>query len=239
MIEQAKFSYSILVKAYGKQIKSTEDQGEKQLKALEEQGKQLIKFSGGKEYLSLLKQKEIFEELAKERMGEIQNLSKQINFDKLIYYFKRETDPKKIISFEGRLAFFKNIKDRYTTLNKAEEKKIDINEILKGRYKSESHKSAIKNIKKLYGSREKVIKLLNDYSKIPSMARYEARHGKRLKILTPKQILQRLPIDLAQVKADSTSENLLNEIIQNIYYLHRAKEITKKVYNHIMNSIKL
>ena len=60
----------------------------------------------------------------------------------------------------------------------------------------------------------------------------------RLKILTPKQMLQRLPIALAQVKARNRSENLLNEIRQIIYSLHRAKEISKKVYNNIMNSIK-
>ena len=52
-------------------------------------------------------------------------------------------------------------------------------------------------------------------------------------------MLQRLPIALAQVKAGNTSENLLNEIRQIIYSLYRTKEITKKVYNNIMNSIKL
>ena len=52
-------------------------------------------------------------------------------------------------------------------------------------------------------------------------------------------MLQRLPIALPQVKARNTSENLLNEIRQIIYSLHRAKEITKKVYSNIMNSIKL
>ena len=60
-----------------------------------------------------------------------------------------------------------------------------------------------------------------------------------LQILTPKQILQRLPIALAQVKAGNTSENLLNEIRQIIYSLYWAKEITKEVYNNIMNSIKV
>ena len=60
-----------------------------------------------------------------------------------------------------------------------------------------------------------------------------------IKILTPKQMLQRLRIAFAQVKAGNTSENLLNEIRQTIFSLYRAKEITKKVYNNIMNSIKL
>ena len=52
-------------------------------------------------------------------------------------------------------------------------------------------------------------------------------------------MLQRLPIALAQVKAGNTSENLLNEIRQITYSLYREKEITKKVYNKIMNSIKI
>ena len=60
----------------------------------------------------------------------------------------------------------------------------------------------------------------------------------QLKILTPKQILQRLSIALVQVKAGNTSENLPNEIRQIINSLYRIKEITKKVYNNIMNSIK-
>ena len=60
-----------------------------------------------------------------------------------------------------------------------------------------------------------------------------------LKILTPKHMLQRLPIALAQVKAGKTSENVLNEIRQIIYALYRPKGITKKVYNNIMNSVKV
>ena len=58
--------------------------------------------------------------------------------------------------------------------------------------------------------------------------------GKGIKILTPKQMLQRLPITLAQVKAANTSENLLNEIRQIIYSLYREKEVTKNVCNNIM-----
>ena len=61
----------------------------------------------------------------------------------------------------------------------------------------------------------------------------------KLKILTPKQMLQRLPIALAQVKAGNNSENLLNEIRQIVYSLYQSKEITKKVYNNIIKSIQL
>ena len=52
-------------------------------------------------------------------------------------------------------------------------------------------------------------------------------------------MLQRFLISLSQVKAGNTSENLLNEIGQIIYSLCWAKEITKREYNNIMNSIKL
>ena len=57
------------------------------------------------------------------------------------------------------------------------------------------------------------------------------------KILTHKQLLQRLPIALAQVKAGTNSESLLNEIRQLVYSLYQSKQITKKVYNNIIKSI--
>ena len=61
--------------------------------------------------------------------------------------------------------------------------------------------------------------------------------GKGLKILTPKQMIQRLPIALAQLKAGNNSENLLNEIRQIACSLYQSKEITKKVYNNLMKSL--
>ena len=63
--------------------------------------------------------------------------------------------------------------------------------------------------------------------------------NKMLKILTPNQMPKRLPIALAQVKAGNNSESLLNEIRQIVYSLYRSKQITKKVYNNIINSIKV
>ena len=67
----------------------------------------------------------------------------------------------------------------------------------------------------------------------------KARKGEGLKILTPKKMLQTLPISLAQVKAGNTFESLLNETRKIMYSLYRAKEITKKLYKNIMNSIKV
>ena len=70
---------------------------------------------------------------------------------------------------------------------------------------------------------------------------FKTKQGIGLKILTPKQMLQRLLVALEQVKACNNSENSLNEIRQFIYSysLYKSKEITKKVYNNIAKSIQL
>ena len=70
-----------------------------------------------------------------------------------------------------------------------------------------------------------------------SEAKYRTTKGTGLKILTPKQMLQRLPIALAQVKAGNNSESLLNEIREIVYSFYQSKQITKKVYNKIIKSI--
>ena len=62
---------------------------------------------------------------------------------------------------------------------------------------------------------------------------------KQLKVLTPKQMLQRLPKALAQVKVGNRFEKLFYEIRQIIYSSYRAKQITKKVHINIMNLMKL
>ena len=64
------------------------------------------------------------------------------------------------------------------------------------------------------------------------------QEGIGLKILTSNQMLKRLPIALAQIKAGNNSKSLLNEIRQIVYYLYRSKKITKMLYNNIINSVK-
>ena len=63
--------------------------------------------------------------------------------------------------------------------------------------------------------------------------------GTGLKILTPNQMLKRLTIALAQIKAGNNSGSLLNESRQIVYSLYRSKEITKKVYYNIIKSVKV
>ena len=90
---------------------------------------------------------------------------------------------------------------------------------------------------------KKLLIFFRDYIEILSDGNYDSRknetEGKGPKILTPKQMLQRLPIVLAQVKASNNSESLLNEIRQIVYSLYQSKQITKKVYNNIIKSINI
>ena len=99
--------------------------------------------------------------------------------------------------------------------------------------KTTEQKEVINNIEKFYNSREEVINFFRDYTEMLFDASYDAKSkatkGAGLKILTPKQMLQRLPIPFVQVKAGNNSESLLNEIRQTVYSLYQSKEITKKV----------
>ena len=74
---------------------------------------------------------------------------------------------------------------------------------------------------------------------VEKLLNFNEQQRQRRSILTFKQMLHGLPRVLAQVKTGNTSENLLNEIRQLIYSLYWEKEVAKKVYNNIMNSIKL
>ena len=184
-------------------------------------------------------------------MKEIQIICKEIDFNDLFYFKGPNIAPINFIRFRGRLHIFKGIKNGNILLQKAEKEqeqfKSNLVEITEGnpKHKSKDQLDVIKNAKNLYDSRQKVINLFNDYAKIRSEAIYETKQETKqdktkqdetgLKILTPKQMLQRLPIALAQIKAGNNSESLLNEIRQIVYSLYQSKEITKKVklLNHM------
>ena len=63
------------------------------------------------------------------------------------------------------------------------------------------------------------------------------QQGSGLKILTPDQMLSRLPISLAQLKAGNNSEKLKNEIRQLLYSLYRSKKLTKQLYKSLIDII--
>ena len=110
--------------------------------------------------------------------------------------------------------------------------KSSLSNIKAGSFKSEEQLSEIDNIATFYNLWEEVIEFFKDYYRILNNALYNTKFGNQVKMLTPKQVLQKLPIALVQVKAVNTSQNLLNEICQLIYSLYQANtKIAKKVFN--------
>ena len=63
------------------------------------------------------------------------------------------------------------------------------------------------------------------------------QEGQGIKILTPNQMLSRLPISLTQLQAGNNSEKFKNEIRQLLYSLYRSKNMTKQVYNNLMKPV--
>ena len=131
-------------------------------------------------------------------------------------------------------------------MNKAIEQQYNFHKylnIIPIRNKNNNQKGTLANINIFYNARENAIQFIKDYGsmilEVRRLAMEEEQEGKGLKILAPNQMLKRLPIDLAQVKAGNNSEILLNEIRQIVYSLYRSKEITKKVYNNIISLIKV
>ena len=87
--------------------------------------------------------------------------------------------------------------------------------------KSKTNLGVIKTVDKLYDSRQPAINFFIEYTERVSEAKSRAKQeGTGLKILTPKQMLQRLPIALAQIKEGNNSESLLNEIRHIVYSLY-------------------
>ena len=68
-------------------------------------------------------------------------------------------------------------------------------------------------------------------------AEQRKQQGQRVKILTPKQLITRLSILLAQLQAKDNSQKLKNELRQLLYSLYRSKKLTKTIYKHLMNAI--
>ena len=65
-----------------------------------------------------------------------------------------------------------------------------------------------------------------------------SKKGEGLKILTNKQMLNRLPILLAQIQAGNNSKSLKNQVRQILYSLYRSKVLSKTVYNNLIKSIR-
>ena len=162
----------------------------------------------------------------------MQEFYKPIDFHYLTYNFKVLRIPSISFSkFKTPLKIFKRIHNGDVPLEAIEKDqtklKRGLGRINQGDPKNKSleQKKTINNIKNLYNSREEVVQMFNGYAKNMSRNIYDSKQGTGLKMLTPKQMLHRLSIALAQIKARNNSESLLNETRQIVYSLCQSKEI--------------
>ena len=251
IIQQAKFNYSPLGKVFEKQRKAIEDQGEKQVKAIQDNQLVNIKNYDYKNKLLFSKEREIFKDIYKKKLDEKEEMNNKIDYNDLEYVVLSNDMAYKFSVEKDPISLLNDIKNGKTTLKEAKDAQENnrhyLNIIRKG-YKNDNQKRTLENIKMFYNARDDAIKVIEGYGSMILDARRLAEEQKgtganemseRLKILIPNQMLKRLPIALAQVKAGNNPESLLNEIRQIVYFLYRSKEITKKVYNNIINSIKV
>ena len=239
IIEQAKFTYYPLGKAFEKQTKTIEDQGKKQVDALT-----ALKISNKK--LPSIKYFIPIENLNPEIVNEIkrvEEIEKYVDRDKMVYKSGNKTYDFR--NFKTIRTFGNKIRNNVISMTTANTEQANLLNHIEDFIKKTKPRDPI--LKKLKGDvltsvlsllkgREIVYKAFE--SGIFQKLEESQQEGEELKILTPNQMLKRLSIALAQVKAGNNSESLLNEIRQIVYSLYRSKEITKKVYNNIINLIK-
>ena len=246
IIEQAKFTYSPLGEAFEKQTKPIKDQVIKQVKASQD-NKQLVNINDDdyKDKLLLSKEREIFKDIYNKRLDKIEEINNKIDYNNLNYVVVGTGDKYDFNNLDDPLTFLNNIKKGKISMNKAIEQQENFYKylnIIRIGNENDNQKKVLANSYILFNGTNSAIKFIEDYGSMILEAKRLAKEeqvGKGLKILAPNQMLKRLPIALAQVKAGNNSESLLNEIRQIVYSLYRSKEITKKVYNNIINSIKV
>ena len=172
-------------------------------------------------------------------------MNNKIDYNDLNYVVVGTGDKYRFDDLDDPLTLLNNINKGKISMDKAIEQQYNFRKylnLIRIGNKNNNQKRTLANINVFYNARDNAIQFIHDYSRMIREAREQAlieQEGEGLKILTPNQMLKRLPIVLAQVKAGNNSESLLNEIRQIVYSLYRSKEITKKVYNNIINSIKV
>ena len=128
----------------------------------------------------LSKKKEIFNELADERLNEISELDKKVNLDDLIYKYKGNTNDEKFNNYDNALDLINKITDGEIKLADVKSNqnnfKMHLGEIKKGAKKSKEQKNAIYDIELFYKARKEAIKFFDDYSLMVSEAKNKAKN---------------------------------------------------------------
>ena len=240
IIQQAKFNYSPLGKALEKQVKTIKDQGEKQVDALKTSYQKLPSI---KDFVPTEKfNPEIINEIKR-----IEEIEKNVDRDKMFY--KSTNRNYDFRGFKTIRTYGNDIRNNVTSLKAANLEQANLMAHLYDFTKNTKPQNpeqkklksdVLNSVVALAKGRELMYNAFRSgiFHRLENSQEGDGVN-EMLKILTPNQMLKRLPIALAQVKAGNNSESLLNEIRQIVYSLYRSKEITKKGYNNIINSIKI
>ena len=128
IIEQAKFTYSPLGKAFEKQTKTIKDQGEKQIKAIQDNKEQSVNINNDDNYknkLLLSKEREIFKDIYNKRLDKIEELNKKIDYDNLKYTVISSGEEFEFDKSEDPLVLLNNIKKGKISVEKAKNQQQD------------------------------------------------------------------------------------------------------------------
>ena len=221
IIQQDKFNYSPLGKALEKQVKTIKDQGEKQADALKTSYKKLPSI---KDFIPTEKfNPEIIAEIKR-----IEEIEKYVDRDKMVYEgTSRNYDFR---GFKTIHAYGNDTRNNVTGLKAANLEQANlmayIHDFVKSTKPQDPKQKKIKSdvldsVRALVKGRELVYNAFRSgiFHRLENSQEGEGVN-ERLKTLTPNQMLKRLPIALAQVKAGNNSESLLNEIRQIVYSLY-------------------
>ena len=180
IIEQAKFTYSPLGKAFEKQTKTIEDKEEKQIQAIQDNRKQLISDDDYKNKLLISKkERETFKDIYNRRLDKLEELNNKIDYDDLKYVVESNGDECSFNKVKDPIPLVNNIKKGKVSLEEAEEQQKDyynyLSTIRRGN-KSAHQKRTLANINLHYNARNSGIKFIEDYS---SMILEAKKTGKR------------------------------------------------------------
>ena len=174
-----------------------------------------------KELYLIKKKRRIKKERTKKFFEYVENESKDINYDLMENYF-------------DLVAPTVLAKELFETKDK--NKNSELVELIKVRWsnlKDETKKMSEKEIEN--EKPDKILKIVEEILDFNN--KIQKQQGWGLKILTPDQMLSRLPISLAQWQAGNNSEKLKNEKRQLLYSLYRSKNMSKQVYNNLIKHI--
>ena len=121
IIEQAKFTYSPLGKAFEKQTKTIEDQGEKKIKAIQDNKQQLISDDDYKDKLLISKEREIFKDIYNKRLDKIEELDNKIDYNNLKFVVESSGDEYRFNKIKDPITFFDDIKKVKISLKEAKD----------------------------------------------------------------------------------------------------------------------